>query len=107
MKTVLISLLLLSASFAHAECTQLEAQVIAHVKDVINSDSGYCTVSLDFSAPNSMLNSSYTCPLDVDDISIGVTLPKVNGVCPAESGSFLSGVLYKSTTDSDRRVYLE
>lgn len=107
MKTMLFGLLILCASFAKAECTQLEAQVIAHVQNVIAEDATTCTVSLEFSAPNSMLNPSYVCPLTWGEVSTGVTLPKNNGTCPVQSGSFLSGILYKSANGADSRVYLE
>ncbi|MDG0817870.1 hypothetical protein [Bdellovibrio svalbardensis] len=107
MKSLVLGLLLFSASFAHAECAQLEAQVIAHVGKILAENDTTCTVTLDFSAPHSMLNSHYACPLDVDDISMGVTLPKNNGACPAQPGSVLSGILYKAFNGSDTNVYLE
>lgn len=107
MKSLVLGLLLFSASFAHADCTQIEAQVIARVSNVIAEDATTCTVTLDYSGPNSMVNSSYVCPLTPGEISNGVTLLKNNGVCSVKTGSPLSGILYKSLINGDDRIYLE
>lgn len=107
MKSLVLGLLLFSASFAHAECTQVEAQVIAHVANVIAEDAKTCTVTLDFSAPNSMFNYNTVCPLVPGEIGIGITLQKKSGVCPSKAGSPFSGILYKSLISDDTRVFLE
>ncbi|QDK37061.1 hypothetical protein [Bdellovibrio sp. NC01] len=106
MKTLLAGLLLFSAAIAHAECNQLEAQVIAATGAVIAEDATTCTVKLDFSIPHAQLNSSFTCPLDVDDVSNGVTFPKVLGVCTKAPGTVISGILYRATSGNDTRIYL-
>lgn len=105
MKSIFIGILVLASSIAHADCTQLEAQVIAKVGNVIAEDASTCTVLLYYSGPYAQVNSSFACPLDVDDISNGVTLQKENGVC-AKAGDAISGILYKSLKSDDSRIYL-
>lgn len=92
---------------AFAECSQLEAQVIANVGSVMSMTTSTCTVALDFSAKYSQLNSSYVCPLDIDEVGNGVTLQKINGNCPVKVGDFLSGILYRPLADSNELIYLE
>lgn len=104
------SLLMMFFTFAgmtvHAECPMIEAQLIAQIQEVRFQDVDTCTVILNFSSPRAQLHPSYSCPLEVGDLSTGITIFKNQGLCPVKVDDFVSGVLYKSTTSTDSRVFL-
>lgn len=106
MKSLVMIFLTVAGFTAHAECPFVEAQLLAQVQEVRSEDADTCTVTLNFSSPRAQLNPSYSCPLEVGDIGNGITIFKNQGLCPVKANDFVSGVLYKSTTDADSRVFL-
>lgn len=103
MKKVLFSLLLLTAnsSFALEECTQYDAQIIATARSVEPLANGQCRVMPAWTG-NWQLNSSYICPLDIDEVSsFGMIMS-----CDIKVGDVFSGIVYRKAGDNSDSLYL-
>lgn len=93
MKALAFALTLLAAnsSFAFPTCTQLEALMIAEVASVEPVSETQCRLKLAWTG-NWMFNSSYVCPLDIDEASsFGVITS-----CDYKTGDQISGVVYRN-----------
>lgn len=106
MKSLLMAILFLSAASAHAECSNLEAQIIASVDPIVAEDATTCTVTLDYSKPY-QFNSHILCPLSDADVSRGIVVSKYKNQCRFVEGGTISGIIYRSLNGSDSNVYLE
>lgn len=103
MKKILFFLALVTANsaFAYQACNNLEAQLIAKASTVEPLQNGQCRVKLAWTG-GWMLNPSYACPLDIDEVSsFGV----ITG-CHVQPGDTVSGIVYRSVNDGPESIYL-
>ena len=86
MKSIVLIASILSAQISFA-CVQQEAQFIGNVKN-FQSVGSNCSYGIDFT----MFNSSFVCPLDIDEVS---TLRFADKSCQLKDGDQVSGVMVK------------
>lgn len=100
---ILIALVLLSSQLSLA-CLG-EAQIVAEVNGVTQTEKGNCAISI--SAPSvSFYHENQTCPLFLEDVLISAfeVSAKPNGACVIYPGDSISGVL---VLDHDGKITLE
>ncbi|WP_295905189.1 hypothetical protein [uncultured Bdellovibrio sp.] len=96
-----LALLTTNSAFAYQACNNLEAQMIAQARSVEALENGQCRVKLAWTG-NWMLNPSYACPLDIDEVSsFGVITS-----CGVKVGDTVSGIVYRSVNDGPESIYL-
>lgn len=101
MKLLVSAIILLSAQLASANCTQLEAQMIATAKSVTVESNNLCRVQLEWSS-RWMYNPSYQCPLDIDETSSFGVLTS----CEVKAGDQVSGIVYRNMSAGPENIYL-
>jgi hypothetical protein len=98
------SLMLVAVSFlslsTFADCTQLDAQyigtVVEHSKVRVDQNVFECQYKISYS----QFNSSYICPLDIDEVS---SFKFEDKNCALKNGDFVSGYMHRNL-DSDEIV---
>lgn len=93
MKTLIALLFSLSAASALANqpCNYLEAQILSTVKSVTVEANGQCRVTFSWEK-RWLYNPSYSCPLDIDEVS---SFGAVTSNCNYQVGEDVSGVVYR------------